>query len=183
MTESTKEISNERIYTVPLREKCRVVPRYKKSNKAVKTIKEFIAKHMKLRDRDLKKVKLDKYVNEFVWSRGIRKPPSKVKVKAIRDVEKGIIHVELAEMSDYLKFKKAKEERTEKKSGESKKEEKQEKQITEESESKKAEETEKKAAIVEAGKNLEKAAAKSAKHITSGKISEPKHQIRKALQK
>jgi len=48
----------ERIYTIPLREKCRVVPRYKKTNKAIKTIKEFIARHMKIQDRDLKKLKL-----------------------------------------------------------------------------------------------------------------------------
>src|SRR3989339_763149 len=48
----------ERIYIIPLREKCRSVPRYKKTNKAVKTIKEFIARHMRVQNRDLEKIKI-----------------------------------------------------------------------------------------------------------------------------
>ena len=75
----------EREYVIPLREKCRVVPRYRKTEKAIKTVKEFLAKHMKVYDRDLNKIKLDKYVNEFLWARGIRNPPHKIKVKATRD--------------------------------------------------------------------------------------------------
>ena len=49
----------EREYVIPLREKCRSVPRYKKTNKAVKTIKEFLVRHMKNRERDLRKNRLD----------------------------------------------------------------------------------------------------------------------------
>ena len=67
----------------PLRKKIRVSPRYKKTNKAIKIVKEFLARHMKIRDRDLKKIKLDTYLNEFLWSRGIRNPPHKIRVKAI----------------------------------------------------------------------------------------------------
>ena len=47
----------------------------------------------------------------------------------------------------------------------------------------KKEESEKKASVVEAGKEMEKAAAKQAKHFAVGKIKQPKHQHRKALQK
>ncbi|MBD3247636.1 hypothetical protein GF378_03385, partial [Candidatus Pacearchaeota archaeon] len=71
----------EKIYTIPLREKCRSVPRYKKTNKAVKAIKQFIVRHMKIRDRDLRKVKLNKYLNEVLWKNGIKNPPHKIKVK------------------------------------------------------------------------------------------------------
>ena len=54
-----KKPTLEREYIIPLRAKCRVVPRYKKTNKAVKTVKEFLAKHMKVENRDLNKIKLD----------------------------------------------------------------------------------------------------------------------------
>ena len=85
----------EREYVIPLREKCRPVPRYKKTPKAIKTIKEFLVRHMKIRDRDLKKIRLDGYLNEAVWAKGIKKPPIKVKVKAIKEGE--IVRVELAD--------------------------------------------------------------------------------------
>ncbi|MEK6817555.1 MAG: 50S ribosomal protein L31e, partial [Nanoarchaeota archaeon] len=48
--EEKKQNIIEREYTIPLREKVRSVPRYKKTNKAVRTIKEFLAKHMKVYD-------------------------------------------------------------------------------------------------------------------------------------
>ena len=70
-TQTKKEEQIEREYIIPLREKCRPVPRYKKTPKAIKSVKEFIAKHMKVRDRDLSKVKIDKYLNEALWHRGI----------------------------------------------------------------------------------------------------------------
>ena len=38
-TETKKDVKIEREYVIPLREKCRVVPRYKKANKAIKIIK------------------------------------------------------------------------------------------------------------------------------------------------
>jgi len=79
----------EREYIIPLRYKGRAVPRYKKTPKAIKTIKEFLAKHMKIKNRDLKKIKIDKYLNEQMWFRGIKKPPVKIKVKAVK--EKGVV--------------------------------------------------------------------------------------------
>ena len=193
----TKTEKIEREYIIPLREKVRVVPRYKKVNKAVKTVKEFLVRHMKIRDRDLNKIKIDKYLNEALWFRGIRKPPHKIKVKAVK--EGGIVRAELADMPAKLKFKKAREERIlqkaeailkgkktvmEKakegvqKTPESKAEEKEEVE-------KKEEEKEKKSAVVEAGKEIEKTAAKQTKHSTktAGKMTKQKHQVRKALAK
>jgi len=99
----------EREYIIPLREKVRVVPRYKKTNKAIKTIKEFLVKHMKIRDRDLKKIKLDKFVNERIWNRGIRKPPIKIKVKAIKEDE--IVKVFLLDMPKKLRLKEEREKK------------------------------------------------------------------------
>jgi len=106
---NTKEEKIEREYTIPLREKCRSVAIYKKTPKAIKTVKEFLARHMKVENRDLKKVKLDKFVNEALWARGIRKPLNKIKIKAVK--EDGIVKVELFELSKKFKDKKAREEK------------------------------------------------------------------------
>ena len=97
----------EREYTVNLRKKVNGVPRYRKTEKAITTLKEFIAKHMKLPDRDKRNVRLDKYVNEYLWARGIKNPPMKIKVKAVR--EKDVVRVELVDYPTNLKFKKDRE--------------------------------------------------------------------------
>jgi len=181
----TKTEKIEREYIIPLREKCRVAPRYKKTNKAVKTIKEFLVRHMKIRDRDLSKIKLDSYLNEALWARGIKNPPHKIKVKAIKEGD--IVKVELVEFSKKLKAKKAREEKLkleamsakEKKKALAKPEEK----PKEQTEEKKEEEKEKKEAVVEAGKELEKAAAKKAKHEVGGKTKQPKRPVRQAMAK
>jgi len=173
----------EREYIIPLREKIRVSPRYKKTNKAIKTVKEFLVRHMKIRDRDLRKIKLSTYLNEFLWNRGIRNPPHKIKVKAVKEGE--IVRVELVDFSKKLAAKKAREEKLEKISKEIVKKKKEaakpeEKPEEKETEEKKKEEKEKKAAVVEAGKKMEKAAAKQMKHTAKGSEKSPVVQ-RKAL--
>ncbi len=100
----TKVEKIEREYVIPLREKCRPVPRYKKTPKAIKTIKEFLVRHMKIRNGDLKKIKLDMQLNEYIWGRGIKRPMHKVKVKAIKEGDE--VRVELFDVPDKLKFKK-----------------------------------------------------------------------------
>lgn len=179
----------EREYTIPLRKEWRKVPRYKRAAKAIKAIKEFLVQHMRIYDRDLRKIKIDGYLNEFVWFRGIRKPPAQIKIKAVLDGE--FVRVGLAQLPDKLKFKKLREEKREKTAEESgkkkkelkKQEEKPEVKGSEESEEKKVEEEQKKSAVVEAGKEIEKTAAKQMKHQTGGKTKEPKRQKRMALQK
>lgn len=176
MEKIKKQNSVEREYTIPLREKVRAVPRYKKANKAVRTIKEFLARHMKIYDRDLNKIKLDKYLNEYLWFRGIRKPPYKVKVKVKKDGE--FVKVELAEFPEKLKFKKAHEEKREAKAKklEKKKPELEKTEIKQESEDKnkdgiedKTEEAEKKSAVIEEGEKFEKAEHKKQKHTAKEK--------------
>ncbi len=68
----------ERIYTIPLM-KAKSVPRTKRAKRAIKEIKEFLARHMKVEE-----VKIDSSLNELVWERGIKKIPSKVRVKAVK---------------------------------------------------------------------------------------------------
>ena len=178
----------EKEYTIPLREKVRSVPRYKKTNKAVRTIKEFLARHMKVYDRDLNKIKIDKYLNEYLWFRGIRNPPHKVKIKATREGE--IVRVELLEFPEKLKFKKAREEKREQKGAETAKKKKEEKKTEEKIEEKnkdgvedKKEESEKKSAVIEAGQEFEKAEAKKMKHTTKPKTSSQDRQEKNIYKK
>ena len=108
-TSPTKTL--EREYVIPLRAQVRKVPRYKKSNKAIKTIKEFLARHMQVRDRDLNKIKLDLQINEIVWQRGIKKPIHKIKVKAVKEGD--IVKAYSVESPDKIKFRHARIEKRE----------------------------------------------------------------------
>jgi large subunit ribosomal protein L31e len=108
-TEKKQEKEIGREYVIPLREKSRVVARYKKTPKAIKTIKEFVARHMKIENRDLNKVKINKNLNEFMWAKGIRKHPHKIKVKVIKEGEN--VLVDLVDYPNKLKFKKLREEK------------------------------------------------------------------------
>lgn len=189
-----KKSEPEQEYVIPLRRRYQHVARYKKTPKAVKTIKEFLVRHMKIYDRDLNKIKIDKYLNEFLWFRGIKKPPYKIKVKVKKDGEN--VRVELVEMPDKLKFKKLREDKIEsealakreskkglmQKAKEGLKGRKSEDEDNDGVEDKN-EEKEKKESVKEAGAKLEKDFAKKMKHSVGGKTKQPKRQQRKALAK
>ena len=175
----TKAIKIEREYIIPLRRAWVNVPEYKRARKAVMTIKKFIARHMKVDDRNIKNVKLDVYLNNEIWFRGHSKPPAKIKVKAIKEGD--IVKVELFELPNDLKFKKVRLEKRDKKAmeiAEKKKstierlkearENKEEAKVAETPEEAKEKE-EKKEANVEATEKLEKEMAKSEKHETKAK--------------
>jgi len=164
MAEKTHE-KLERIYVIPLREACMRVPSYKKARKAVVTIKEFIAKHMKVADRDTNKVKLDVYLNNDIWFRGPRNAPSKVKVKAVKEGE--IVHVTFAEIPEFVKFAQAKHEKLHKRDG--KKQEKvEEKKEEKTEEDKKAEEEKEKSSAI-AKEQIAEQHAQAQKHTTKAK--------------
>jgi len=82
---------NERIMNIPLKD-TKAVPRSKRANRAIKEIREYVARHMKV-DDDY--VWIDTGVNELIWSRGIQKPPTKVTIRAVR-FEDGLVEVSLA---------------------------------------------------------------------------------------
>lgn len=132
----------ERTYIIPLRKACMRVPSYKRARKAVVTVKEFIARHMRVADRDSDKVKLDVYLNNEMWFRGAYNAPSKVKVKAIKDGE--IVRVTFVDIPGHVKHAQSKHERMHKKSTkktpavEEKKEEKTAEEKTAESEKEKS---------------------------------------------
>ncbi|MDW8048823.1 MAG: 50S ribosomal protein L31e [Nitrososphaerota archaeon] len=97
VTTSAKEkrdIVEERVYTVPLR-RAWLAPRNVRSEKATRTLREFIMKHMKT---GINSIKITNEVNEKIWSRGIQKPPRKIRVRVEKDSE-GVVTVYLAERS------------------------------------------------------------------------------------
>ncbi len=79
----------ERVYTIPLRRETLKVPSFRKANKAAKSVREFIMKHMKSDN-----VKLGKHLNLDIWRHGAKNPPNKVKVNAVKD-DKGRVVAEL----------------------------------------------------------------------------------------
>jgi len=182
-----KETKLEREYTIPLRDKCRPVPRYKKTNKAVKTVKEFLVKHMKIRDRDLKKIKLDIYLNEALWFRGIKNPPHKIKVKAVKEGE--IVRVYAVDLPTKINFKKIREDKKAEahekiaqevkeskksimeKAKEGLKSTKEDKDKDKDGVDDKVEEKEKQKSIEETGKEKQKKEAVEKKHTTKVKTS------------
>lgn len=96
------EIVEERIYTVPL-QKSWLRPRKKRAPRAVRLLKAFIQRHMKPGEVEAKgegeeegKVVITNEVNERIWRRGIEKPPRKIRIRAVKDVE-GTVTVYLAE--------------------------------------------------------------------------------------
>jgi len=94
------EIVEERIYTISLG-KSWIMPPKKRAPKAMRIIKNFVAKHMKLEtpkeaEEEPKKLIISNEVNERVWRRGIEKPPRKIRIRAAKDKE-GNITVYLAE--------------------------------------------------------------------------------------
>jgi len=81
-------MTTERVYTIPLRD-VKSVPRSIRAPKAIRSVREFLQKHMKSEE-----IIIDASINEKIWERGIKKIPSKIKVKAIKD-DDGVVEATL----------------------------------------------------------------------------------------
>jgi len=101
--EVEEEIVEERVYTIPLG-KSWIMPPNKRAPRAMRMIRSFVVKHMKLEVRkgegeeeeEPKRLVISNDVNERVWMRGIEKPPRKIRIRAAKDKE-GNVTVYLAE--------------------------------------------------------------------------------------
>ena len=82
--------TEERIINIPLRE-VKKSPSSKRASIAMKQVREFVSNNMNVPEED---VWIDSSTNEEIWKRGIKKPPSKIKVKAIK-FEDGIVEVSI----------------------------------------------------------------------------------------
>ncbi len=82
--------TEERIMNIPLTE-AKKTPSSKRASRAMKIIREFVSNNMNVPKED---VWIDSSTNEAIWDRGIKKPPTKIKVKAIK-FEDGIVEVSI----------------------------------------------------------------------------------------
>jgi large subunit ribosomal protein L31e len=101
--EEEEEFVEERVYTIPLG-KAWLRPPKKRAPRAMHILKTFVTKHMKLamhveeeeEEEELPRLIVSNDVNEKVWSKGIEKPPRKIRVRAAKDKD-GNVTVFLAE--------------------------------------------------------------------------------------
>lgn len=183
--ENKVELTRE--YVIPMRRGFLKVPSYRKAKKAVLVIKQFIAKHMKVEDRDVRKVKVDMYLNEQIWHRGIKNPLHKVKVIATK-MSDGTVQVKLAEMPKILEFKMQREAKRASKVTKANISHEEKNDHVEESEKAKAdenkvEEAEKDKAVQEASLKEGKAKAKADKQTQQVKHEKNTTPRRQVLQK
>ena len=102
--EREEEFVEERIYTVGLG-RAWIKPPKKRAPKAVRIIRAFVQRHMKVGELPLGeeekeeeeggRIIISNEVNEKIWSRGIEKPPRKLRIRAAKD-EEGNVTVFLA---------------------------------------------------------------------------------------
>ena len=90
----------ERIYIIPLKK-----TGYKSSKAvptAVKRVKEYLTRHMKVEEKD---IWIDDSLNSELWSKGKYKMPGKIRVKAVK-FDDGVVEAYIPE----LEFKKSRRE-------------------------------------------------------------------------
>ena len=82
----------ERVYSIRLKHEMKRYPRWLRAKKAMRFIRSYLSRHMKV---EPDKIKLDPSINEKVWERGAQKPPSKIRIRAVK-FEDGVVEAELA---------------------------------------------------------------------------------------
>ena len=78
-----------RTYIIPLRKGTQKAPNYNRTPKAIRTLREFLVKHMKSDN-----VIIGQHLNEKIWERGVRHPIHKVSVDVIKE-DDGTVKAEL----------------------------------------------------------------------------------------
>jgi large subunit ribosomal protein L31e len=100
-----EEVVEERFYTVPLG-KAWIMPANKRAPRAMRMLRAFITKHMKMKarpeaseeeeEKEPARLIISNDVNLRIWKRGIEKPPRKIRVRVTKDKEDNVT-VHLAE--------------------------------------------------------------------------------------
>ncbi len=91
---------NKKQFTVNLKDAI-FASRNKRASKAMKILKESLKKKLKAEE-----LKISHFVNEEIWKRGVRFPPSKISVQVVE--QGGVFYVELAGKEFALPVKKEK---------------------------------------------------------------------------
>ena len=85
------EVVLERIYTIPFYPKLNSIPRTKRATRAMRMIRAYLSRHMKSDE-----ILIAGEVNEFIFSRGMQKPPRRITVLAKKS-DDDVIEVFLAD--------------------------------------------------------------------------------------
>lgn len=103
----------EKIFTIPLR-RAFETGRTDRAKNASKIVRKFLIRHMKSEN-----IKIGESINKSIWSRGIQKPPRKIRVHVVK--EENIVYAELLDVEiktpskeELKKKEKKKEEKKEK---------------------------------------------------------------------
>ena len=80
------EVVEEKVYTIPLRHVWVVTPRGRRAPRAVRDVRDYVARHMKSDE-----VAVSNEINSEIWGRSINKPPRKITVRAVKDKEGKVI--------------------------------------------------------------------------------------------
>ncbi len=87
MAEKTEPKKDERIYVVPLRDAWRT-PRTRRAKAAATIVRAYLERHMKSDS-----VKIGTSINDLLWTRGIQKPPRRVRIHVLK--QDGTVYSEL----------------------------------------------------------------------------------------
>ncbi|MBN1544290.1 60S ribosomal protein L31 [Candidatus Woesearchaeota archaeon] len=98
--------TTERTYTIPLRKEYMKAPMYRRAKKAVNAVRTFMKKHMKCET-----ILIGPKLNLKIWEHGIKNPPHRVKVTAVKDDKEDTARVELFGFEFKPKEKKEKKEK------------------------------------------------------------------------
>jgi len=100
----------EREYIVPLRSQWLKVGKHKRATRAVKELKRFLAKHMKIYDRDPRRIKINNDLNNELRFRGMKKPPARIKVRAVK-YDNDIVVVHMVDIPEHIKYARIRDEK------------------------------------------------------------------------
>jgi len=75
----------EKIYVVPLGE-AKYSRRKRRARSAVKILREFLVRHTKSEE-----ITIDNSLNSKVWGRGTKSPPSKIRVKVVKQDDDSVV--------------------------------------------------------------------------------------------
>ena len=84
----------ERVYTIPLG-KVLLSQSQHRAVRAINMIREFARKHMKTQE-----IKIDEEVAHLIWSKGVRSPPRKIRVKMTKTDDGHIIVTNYEEVAE-----------------------------------------------------------------------------------
>ena len=90
---------SERVYTVNLG-KVLLTPNNQRAKRAINMVKEFARRHMKM-----EQIKIEEDLSHLLWSRGIKHPPRKVRVRMTK-TDEGYVLISKYEGEQHLDEKK-----------------------------------------------------------------------------